>query len=77
MAKTTASLTKLSEAGLPFISILTDPTPALVERVHAALSVDSRADFEAWSAATAAAFAPDRANSRRFQQFVIERGGQR
>ncbi|PKL74725.1 MAG: hypothetical protein CVV27_19025, partial [Candidatus Melainabacteria bacterium HGW-Melainabacteria-1] len=26
MAKTTASLTKLSEAGLPFISILTDPT---------------------------------------------------
>ncbi|WP_306603689.1 acetyl-CoA carboxylase, carboxyltransferase subunit beta [Azonexus sp.] len=26
MAKTTAALTKLSEAGLPFISILTDPT---------------------------------------------------
>ena len=26
MAKTSASLTKLSEAGLPFISILTDPT---------------------------------------------------
>ena len=26
MAKTTASLTKLSEAGLPFISVLTDPT---------------------------------------------------
>ncbi|HXE37198.1 MAG TPA: acetyl-CoA carboxylase carboxyltransferase subunit beta, partial [Azonexus sp.] len=26
MAKTTASLTKLSAAGLPFISILTDPT---------------------------------------------------
>ena len=25
MAKTTAALTKLSEAGLPFISILTDP----------------------------------------------------
>jgi len=26
MAKTTAALTKLSDAGLPFISILTDPT---------------------------------------------------
>ncbi len=26
MAKTTASLTKLSQAGLPFISVLTDPT---------------------------------------------------
>lgn len=26
MAKTTAALTKLSEAGLPFISVLTDPT---------------------------------------------------
>ena len=26
MAKTSASLTKLSEAGLPYISILTDPT---------------------------------------------------
>lgn len=26
MAKTTAALTKLSEAGLPFVSILTDPT---------------------------------------------------
>ena len=26
MAKTTAALTRLSEAGLPFISILTDPT---------------------------------------------------
>jgi len=26
MAKTTASLTRLSQAGLPFISILTDPT---------------------------------------------------
>jgi acetyl-CoA carboxylase carboxyl transferase subunit beta len=26
MAKTTAALTRLSQAGLPFISILTDPT---------------------------------------------------
>ena len=26
MAKTTAAITKLSEAGLPFISVLTDPT---------------------------------------------------
>ena len=26
MAKTTAALTKLSDAGLPFVSVLTDPT---------------------------------------------------
>lgn len=57
--------------GLNHGTILTDPTPALVERVHAALSVDSRADFEAWSAATAAAFATDRSKTRRFQQFVV------
>lgn len=57
--------------GLNHETILTKPSEALVERVKAALSVDSRADFEAWSAATTAAFAADRARSKRFQQFVV------
>jgi pimeloyl-ACP methyl ester carboxylesterase len=57
--------------GLNHGTILTAPTSLLVDRVYAALQVGSRADFEAWSAATSAAMAARTAASRKFQQFVV------
>ncbi len=52
-------------------TILTDPPADLVDRVHAALAVDSKGDFEAWSATTSALFADTRENAPKFQQFVV------
>jgi len=52
-------------------SILTDPPAALVDRVHAALAVDSKQDFEAWSTATSALFADTTEKAPKFQQFVV------
>lgn len=58
-------------AGLNHGTILSEPTAGLEQLVWSALTVDSREDFERWTAAAAEATRAAREGTDRYQQFVI------
>lgn len=57
--------------GLNHATILTAPADALVAQVYSALQVSTKDQFESWSTQAAAQYGAERADTRRFQQFVV------